>query len=171
MTPTWTLRGLQVGDIGWVAHRQGILYAQEYGWDGTFEAMVAEIGAQFVKNFDPTSENAWIAEIEGQIVGSVFLVKVSEQVAKLRMLYVEPQARGQGLGQGLTDACIAFARTKGYQKLTLWTNDILVAARSIYQASGFVLVAEENHRSFGHDLVGQNWDLDLQLVPSLTQQR
>jgi GNAT superfamily N-acetyltransferase len=171
MTPTWTLRGLQVGDIGWVAHRQGLLYAQEYGWDGTFEAMVAEIGAQFVKNFDPNWENVWIAEIEGQIVGSVFLVKVSEQVAKLRMLYVEPHARGQGLGQSLTHECIAFARTKGYQTLTLWTNDILVAARRIYQAAGFVLVAEENHRSFGHDLVGQNWDLDLQHAPSLTQQR
>jgi GNAT superfamily N-acetyltransferase len=167
MTPAWTLRGLQVGDIGWVAHRQGILYAQEYGWDATFEAMVAEIGAQFVKNFNPAWENAWIAEIEGQIVGSVFLVKVSEQVAKLRMLYVEPHARGQGLGQGLTDACIAFARSKGYQTLTLWTNDILVAARRIYQAAGFILVAEENHRSFGHELVGQNWDLDLQAVPPL----
>ncbi len=170
MTPTWTLRGLQVGDIGWVAHRQGILYAQEYGWDGTFEAMVAEIGAQFVQNFDPAWENAWIAEIEGQIVGSVFLVKVSEQVAKLRMLYVEPHARGQGLGQSLTNECIAFARTKGYKTLTLWTNDILVAARRIYQAAGFVLVAQENHRSFGHDLVGQNWDLDLQAAPSLSPQ-
>lgn len=170
MTSTWTLRGLQVGDIGWVAHRQGILYAQEYGWDGTFEAMVAEIGAQFVQNFDPAWENAWIAEIEGQIVGSVFLVKVSEQVAKLRMLYVEPHARGQGLGQGLTHACISFARNRGYQTLTLWTNDILVAARRIYQAAGFVLVAEENHRSFGHDLVGQNWDLDLQAAPSLSPQ-
>ena len=164
MTPVWTLRGLQVGDIGWVAHRQGILYAQEYGWDGTFEALVAEIAAQFVKNFDPASENAWIAEIEGQIVGSVFLVKVSDQVAKLRLLYVEPRARGLGLGQGLTDACIAFARAKGYQTLTLWTNDILVAARHIYQAAGFVLVAEENHHSFGHDLVGQNWDLALNPV-------
>lgn len=170
MTPQWTLRGLQVGDIGWVAHRQGILYAQEYGWDATFEAMVAEIGAQFVQNFDPAWENAWIAEIEGQIVGSVFLVKVSEQVAKLRMLYVEPQARGQGLGQSLTHECIAFARTKGYKTLTLWTNDILVAARRIYQAAGFVLVAEENHRSFCHDLVGQNWSLDLQAASSLSHQ-
>ena len=112
MTSHTVLRGLQVGDIGWVAHRQGILYAQEYGWDGTFEAMVAEIGAQFVQNFDPAWENAWIAEIEGQIVGSVFLVKVSEQEAKLRLLYVEPEARGAGLGRRLTQECIAFAQAK-----------------------------------------------------------
>ncbi|WP_019430268.1 GNAT family N-acetyltransferase [Limnohabitans sp. Rim47] len=161
MTPTWTLRSLQVGDIGWVTHRQGILYAQEYGWDGTFEALVAEIAAQFVKNFDVACENAWIAEIEGQIVGSAFLVKASDEVAKLRLLYVEPRARGLGLGHALTNECIAFARAKGYQTLTLWTNDLLVAARHIYQSAGFVLVAEESHHSFGHDLVGQNWDLAL----------
>nr|WP_315237444.1 GNAT family N-acetyltransferase [uncultured Limnohabitans sp.] len=170
MTPTWTLRGLQVGDIGWVTHRQGILYAQEYGWDGTFEALVAEIAAQFVKNFDAACENAWIAEIEGQIVGSAFLVKVSDEVAKLRLLYVEPQARGLGLGHALTNDCIGFARAKGYQTLTLWTNDLLVAARHIYQAAGFVLVAEESHHSFGHDLVGQNWDLALQPASTIDPQ-
>ncbi len=161
MTPNIVLRGLQVGDVGWVAHRQGILYAQEYGWDGTFEALVAEIAAQFVKNFDPAWENAWIAECDGRVLGSVFLVKVSEQEAKLRLLYVEPDVRGTGLGRRLTQECIAFAKVKGYQKLTLWTNDILHAARRIYQEAGFVLVSEEQHRSFGADLVGQYWALDL----------
>lgn len=161
MTAPMVLRSLQVGDIGWVAHRQGILYAQEYGWDSTFEALVAEIAAQFVKNFDPAWENAWIAERDGQVLGSVFLVKVSEQEAKLRLLYVEPEARGAGLGRRLTQECIAFAKAKGYPKLTLWTNDILHAARCIYQDAGFILVCEERHRSFGHDLVGQYWSLAL----------
>ena len=161
MTPTWTLRGLQVGDIGWVAHRQGILYAQEYGWDGTFEAMVAEIGAQFVKHLDSAKENAWIAECDGRVVGSVFVVKVSDTQAKLRLLYVEPEMRGTGLGRHLTQECIAFAKARGYQQLTLWTNDLLHAARRIYQTAGFVLVSEEKHHSFGHDLVGQYWALDL----------
>jgi GNAT superfamily N-acetyltransferase len=165
MTHSIVLRGLQVGDIGWVAHRQGILYAQEYGWDGTFEALVAEIAAQFVKNLDPARENAWIAERDGQVLGSVFLVKVSEQEAKLRLLYVEPDARGTGLGRRLTQECIAFAQAKGYQKLTLWTNDILHAARRIYQEAGFVLVSEEPHHSFGVDLVGQYWSLDLRTRP------
>jgi GNAT superfamily N-acetyltransferase len=162
MSPLIVLRKLQVGDIDWVAHRQGILYAQEYGWDGTFEALVADIAAQFVKNFDPIWENAWIAERDGQVLGSVFLVKVSEQEAKLRLLYVEPDARGEGLGRRLTQECIAFAKARGYDKLTLWTNDILHAARRIYQEAGFVLVSEEQHHSFGHDLVGQYWALDLQ---------
>jgi GNAT superfamily N-acetyltransferase len=161
MTAPIVLRGLQVGDIGWVAHRQGILYAKEYGWDGTFEALVAEIAAQFVKNFDPAWEKAWIAEHDGRVLGSVFLVKVSEQEAKLRLLYVEPDARGTGLGRRLTQECIAFAKSKGYQKLTLWTNDILHAARRIYQEAGFVLVSEEQHHSFGCDLIGQYWALDL----------
>ena len=162
MKPPIVLRGLQVGDIGWVAHRQGILYAQEYGWDGTFEALVAEIAAQYVKNLDPEKENAWIAECEGRVVGSVFVVKVSVTEAKLRLLYVEPDVRGAGLGRRLTDECIAFAKAKGYSKLTLWTNDLLHAARRIYQQAGFVLVSEERHHSFGHDLVGQYWALDLQ---------
>jgi len=166
MTAPIVLRSLQVGDIGWVAHRQGILYAQEYGWDGTFEALVAEIAAQFVKNFDPAWENAWMAERDGRVLGSVFLVKVSEQEAKLRLLYVEPDARGAGLGRRLTQECIAFAQAKGYQKLTLWTNDILHAARRIYQDAGFVLVSEEKHHSFGHELVGQYWALDLQTDPA-----
>jgi GNAT superfamily N-acetyltransferase len=162
MSPTLTLRGLRVGDVGWIAHRQGLLYAQEYGWDMSFEALVAQIAAQFVQNLDPVKENAWIAEINGQVVGSVFLVKVSDEIAKLRLLYVEPHARGLGIGRRLTTECIAFARAQGYRTLTLWTNDILHAARRIYQSVGFRLVAEEKHHSFGHDLVGQNWDLDLQ---------
>ena len=166
MTQEIVLRSLQIGDIGWVAHRQGILYAQEYGWDGSFEALVAEIAAQFVKRFDPAWENAWIAERDGQVLGSVFLVKVSEQEAKLRLLYVEPVARGAGLGRRLTQECIAFAQAKGYQKLTLWTNDILRAARRIYLDAGFVLVSEEKHHSFGHELVGQYWALDLQTDPA-----
>ena len=166
MTAPIVLRSLQVGDIGWVAHRQGILYAQEYGWDGTFEALVAEIAAQFVKNFDPAWENAWMAERDGRVLGSVFLVKVSEQEAKLRLLYVEPDARGAGLGRRLTQECIAFAQAKGYPKLTLWTNDILHAARRIYLDAGFVLVSEEKHHSFGHELVGQYWALDLQTDPA-----
>lgn len=161
MTQSILLRNLKVGDIGWVAHRQGILYAKEYGWDGSFEALVAEIAAQFVKNFDPVNENAWIAECDGRVVGSVFLVKVSDAEAKLRLLYVEPEVRGTGLGRRLTQECIAFARARGYLKLSLWTNDILHAARHIYQTSGFVLVSKETHHSFGHDLVGQYWALDL----------
>ena len=162
MSSTYRLRPLQVGDVGWIAHRQGLLYTQEYGWAITFEALVAQIAAQFVQNLDPAKENAWIAEIDGQVVGSVFLVKVSDDIAKLRLLYVEPDARGLGIGQRLTAECIAFARAQGYKTLTLWTNDILHAARRIYQAAGFRLVAEDKHHSFGKDLVGQNWDLDLQ---------
>lgn len=162
MSAPFLLRSLQIGDIGWVVHRQGILYAQEYGWDGTFEALVADIAAQFVKNWDPEKENAWIAECEGRVVGSVFVVKVSDTEAKLRLLYVEPEMRGTGLGRRLTQECMAFAKARGYQKLILWTNDILHAARRIYQTSGFVLLSEETHHSFGHDLVGQYWALDLQ---------
>jgi DNA-binding MarR family transcriptional regulator/N-acetylglutamate synthase-like GNAT family acetyltransferase len=157
----YILRPLQVGDIGWIVHRQGVLYAREYGWDESYEALAAEILAGFVKSFDPEHENAWIAEREGEVVGSVFLMRKSAEVAKLRLLYVEPSARGLGLGRRLVDECIGFARAKGYKTLTLWTNDVLVSARRIYQAAGFQLTGEERHHSFGKDLVGQTWDLAL----------
>lgn len=157
----FSLRPLRIGDVGWIIHRQGILYAEEYGWDATYEGLVAEILGSFVKQFDPAAENAWVAERGGAVVGSVFLVRESAAVAKLRLLYVEPGARGLGIGRGLVDACTAFAREKGYRTLRLWTNDVLVSARRIYQAAGFRLVKEERHHSFGKDLVGQTWELAL----------
>jgi GNAT superfamily N-acetyltransferase len=156
-----SLRPHKIGDIGWVARRQGMLYAEEYGWDSTFEALVAEIGARFVRKFKPEFERCWIAERNGEILGSVFLVRQSKYVAKLRLLYVEPSARGMGLGKRLTQECIQFAKATGYRKLTLWTNEILVAARTIYVAEGFKLVSQEDHHSFGKDLVGQYWALQL----------
>ncbi|RUW71702.1 bifunctional helix-turn-helix transcriptional regulator/GNAT family N-acetyltransferase [Mesorhizobium sp. M1E.F.Ca.ET.063.01.1.1] len=157
----YILRPLQVGDIGLITHRQGLLYAQDYGWDETYEALVAEILGEFVKNFVPQWERGWIAEREGEVVGSVFVMRKSPKVAKLRLLYVEPSARGLGIGRRLVDECVAFARAKGYKTLTLWTNDILGSARRIYQAAGFKLVEEERHHSFGKDLVGQTWNLEL----------
>jgi DNA-binding MarR family transcriptional regulator/GNAT superfamily N-acetyltransferase len=157
----YRLREMAVGDIGWITHRQALLYSREYGWDHTYEALVAEILAGFVKNFDGLCERGWIAERDGQIVGSVFLMRKSATVAQLRLLYVEASARGLGLGARLVDECIRFARAKGYRKITLWTNDCLSAARKIYLAGGFNLVKEEAHHSFGKDLVGQTWELDL----------
>jgi DNA-binding MarR family transcriptional regulator/GNAT superfamily N-acetyltransferase len=157
----YLLRPHQPGDIGWVIHRHGVLYAQEYGWDETFEALVAEVAAAFVKNYDPKGERCWIAEKDGEVVGSVFLVRKSHTVAKLRLLYVEPKARGLGIGARLTDECERFARQTGYKKIVLWTNSILLAARHIYEKAGYRLVASEPHHSFGHDLVGETWEKTL----------
>ncbi|MCW4116581.1 bifunctional helix-turn-helix transcriptional regulator/GNAT family N-acetyltransferase [Aurantimonas sp. MSK8Z-1] len=156
------LRPLGVGDVGWIIHRQARLYHEDYGWDWTYEALVARILADYVAGFDPAREDGWIAERDGRILGSVFLMKSEEpQTGRLRLLYVEPEARGLGLGHRLVETCIDRARALGYRRLTLWTNDILLAARRIYQAKGFRLVDEAPHHSFGHDLVGQTWILDL----------
>jgi DNA-binding MarR family transcriptional regulator/GNAT superfamily N-acetyltransferase len=157
-----SLRPLRAGDVGWIIHRQTVLYHQEYGWDWTYEGLASRILGAFVAEFDPAREDGWVAERGGAIVGSIFLMKSDDPaVAKLRLLYVEPVARGTGLGRRLVATCIARARELGYRQLTLWTNDVLVAARRIYQAVGFRLVSEAAHHSFGHDLVGQTWTLDL----------
>ena len=155
------LRPHRLGDLGWIAHRQAILYAQEYGWDETYEALAAEILAAFVKRHDPRAERGWIAERDGVAVGSVFVMRACETVAKLRLLYAEPAVRGSGLGRRLVDACIEFARDNGYRTLTLWTNDVLVPARRIYQAAGFTRVDSQPHHSFGKHLVGETWELPL----------
>lgn len=157
----YILRPPEPGDYGWIVHRQTVLYCLEYGWDETYEALAAKIVGEFILNFDPAWERCWVAERDGEVVGSIFCVKASETVAKLRLLYVDPSARGLGVGRRLVDEVIRFARAKGYKTLTLWTNDVLVSARRIYQAAGFTLEKEERHHSFGKDLVGQHWNLTL----------
>jgi DNA-binding MarR family transcriptional regulator/N-acetylglutamate synthase-like GNAT family acetyltransferase len=158
----FVLRAPAAGDLGWVIHRQAALYASEYGWDWTFEGLAAEILGDFVGNFEAARERAWIAARNGEIVGSIFLMRGDEPASgKLRLLYVEPEARRLGIGAALIEACVTQARQAGYRRLALWTNDVLTGARRLYQAAGFQLVSEKPHESFGKKLVGQIWALDL----------
>ena len=157
----YLLRQHEPGDMGWIVHRQAILYAEECGWDGTYEALAAEIVAQFIKNYDPKRERAWVAEKDGERVGAVFVAKASDETARLRLLHVEREARGMGIGKRLVEECIRFARQAGYQKMTLWTQSILHAARGIYKKAGFQIVNEQKHHSFGKDLTAETWELDL----------
>jgi DNA-binding MarR family transcriptional regulator/GNAT superfamily N-acetyltransferase len=155
------IRALRSGDLGWVVARHGAVYAEEYAWDQTFEALVARIVADYVDHHVAGRESAWIAELDGEAVGCVFCVRRDEETAQLRLLLVEPKARGFGIGSRLVDECVRFARAVGYTRMVLWTNDVLVSARRIYEAQGFELVGAEPHHSFGHDLVGQTWQRSL----------
>jgi DNA-binding MarR family transcriptional regulator/N-acetylglutamate synthase-like GNAT family acetyltransferase len=160
-SPSYMLRQARPGDFGWMVARHAVLYGQDYGWTEPFEGLCAQIVADFVNNYDPKRERCWIAEIDGRNVGCVMLVKDSEDVARLRLLLVEPEARGLGLGVRLVDECVRFARQADYRKLTLWTHSVLTAARKIYERAGFKLVATEKHNSWGKPVVGETWDLEL----------
>ena len=157
----FVLRSHQPGDIGWIIHRHGVLYSEEYGFDESFEALVADILARFIQQHDPKRERLWIAEQEGEGVGSIMIVDAGEEVAQLRILLVEPKSRGRGLGKRLIDECIDFSKRAGYKKIKLWTQSVLVEARHLYEQAGFELVEEKAHHSFGHDLVAQIWELPL----------
>lgn len=159
--PEIVIRPHGIGDIGWIIHRHAILYAWEYGWNIDFEQAVARIGANFLKNFDPATDQCLVAERGGQIVGSATVVRLDAATAKLRIVYVEPEMRGSGLGRRLVEGCIAFAREAGYHRMVLWTNDVLTPARKLYERLGFRLTASEPHHSFGVDLVGETWERDL----------
>lgn len=157
------IRPYRLGDIGWAIERHAIVYAEEFGWNAEFEALVAKLFARFANEHDPAAERCWIAELDRERAGCVFVVRNADDpsMAQLRCLLVEPKARGFGIGRRLVDECIAFAQSVGYPKMMLWTNDVLVSARRIYEAAGFKLAKEEPHRSFGKDLVGQFWVLEL----------
>jgi DNA-binding MarR family transcriptional regulator/GNAT superfamily N-acetyltransferase len=157
----YILRPPHAGDMGWIVSRHGALYAREYGWDERLEALTAEIVAAFLRNNDRRRECCWIAERDGENVGSVLLVKETDEVARLRLLLVEPQARGLGIGARLVEECIRFARTARYRKITLWTHSVLIAARHIYEHAGFTLVGTKRHNEFGKELVGETWELKL----------
>lgn len=161
----FVLRPHRAGDLGFIVHRQALLYAEEYRWDLRYEGMIAGIVGDFVRDFDAARERCWVAERDGEVLGSVFLVKHTDTVARLRLLYVEARARGLGLGRRLVGECVGFARAAGYRKVTLWTCDILHAARKLYEDAGFVLVRQGPYRNFGHDLVAQDWELDLAAEP------
>ena len=160
-SPPWLLRHHRPGDIGWVVGRHGALYAQEYGFDARFEALVARVAGEFLAQHDPARERCWIAEYDGVNVGSVFLVRKSDEETRLRLLLVEPTARGLGIGRRLVAECISFAREAGYGRISLWTNEVLVAARAIYQQAGFRRVASQPHSDFGPPMVGEDWELAL----------
>jgi DNA-binding MarR family transcriptional regulator/N-acetylglutamate synthase-like GNAT family acetyltransferase len=156
----YLIRLHQPGDLGWIVHRHGVLYCQEMGWSEKFEALVADVAGRFIDNYDPKMERCWIAEREGEIVGSIVLAKKTKKLAQLRLLLVEPKARGLGIGKRLVSECVRFAREAGYERMTLWTNDVLKTARHLYEEAGFHLVDKEPHKMFGLNMVGETWELE-----------